>query len=287
MLRLFCFKLNFYAISKIMKRSFIYLWGINLFQQISETIYRYSFKPVSAFGLWVIFNKDTFINMLFPPVNRKLLINQMEFIGNRSFMIIVLASIMIGAVFGLQFGEIFRIFGAETMIGAAASFALSKELAPVIGAFLVTGRSGSAMAAEIATMKVNEQIDAMKVMAVNPIGYLVAPRVLAAMIVMPLLSSIFVIFGVLSAFFIGVVIFNVDVGLFLEKIKWISQPKHILQGMIKAVIFGWIFASIGCFQGFYAGGGAKGVGKATTKSVVFALVVILVSDFFISYLQMD
>ena len=258
-----------------------------MFEKTLDTFLKYSFTPISGFGKWVLFNKDTFVTMVIPPVNRKLLMYQIEFIGNRSFMIIVLAAIMIGAVFGLQFGEIFRIFGAETMIGAAASFALSKELAPVIGAFLVTGRSGSAMAAEIATMKVNEQIDAMKVMAVNPIGYLVAPRVLASMIVMPMLSSIFVIFGVLSAFFVGVVIFDVDVGLFLEKIKWISQPKHLVQGMVKAVIFGWIFSSIGCYQGFHAGGGAKGVGQATTKSVVLALVIILVSDFFISYMQLD
>lgn len=250
-------------------------------------LYKYSFGPISTFGQYVIFCKDSFTTMIWPPVNRKLLLYQIEFIGNRSFMIIVLASIMIGAVFGLQFGEIFRIFGAETMIGAAASFALSKELAPVIGAFLVTGRSGSSMAAEIATMKVNEQIDAMKVMAVNPMGYLVAPRVLASIIVMPMLSSIFVIFGVCSAFLVAVVAFDVDVGLFFEKIKWISQPWHLVQGMFKASVFGFIFSTIGCFQGFHAEGGAKGVGKATTKSVVVALVTILIIDFIISYLQLD
>lgn len=143
------------------------------------------------------------------------------------------------------------------------------------------------MAAEIATMKVNEQIDAMRVMAVNPIGYLVSPRILASLLIMPLLSSIFLLVGVLSAFFIGVVIYDVDVGIFFDKIKWISQPNHILQGMLKAVIFGIIFSSIGCFKGFYAGGGAKGVGKATTEAVVLSLVTILISDFFISYMQMN
>lgn len=99
----------------------------------------------------------------------------MEFVGNRSFGVMVLAGMMVGAIFGFQLGEIFRIFGAESMIGAAAGFTLSKELAPVIGSMLVTGRAGSSMAAEIATMRVNEQIDAMRVMAVNPYSYLIAP----------------------------------------------------------------------------------------------------------------
>jgi phospholipid/cholesterol/gamma-HCH transport system permease protein len=255
--------------------------------QAIDLIHSFSVRPISAFGRYVLFCRDAIIQIFYPPVRRVLLFQQMEFVGNKSFLIIVLAAIMIGAVFGLQFGEIFRIFGAESMIGAAASFALSKELAPVVGAFLVTGRSGSSMAAEIATMKVNEQIDAMRVMAVNPIGYLVSPRILASVLIMPLLAAIFILFGVLSAFIIGIIIYDVDVGVFFEKIKWISQPKHIFQGMLKAIIFGGIFSSIGCYKGFYAAGGAKGVGKATTEAVVLSLVTILVSDFFISYLQMD
>lgn len=242
---------------------------------------------VSAIGQYSIFCFEVFRRALFPPVRARLLLQQMEFVGVKSFWIIVFASIMIGAVFGIQFGKIFRIFGAESMIGAAASFALSKELAPVIGSFLVTGRSGSSMAAEIATMRVNEQIDAMQIMAVNPIAYLATPRVMASMIMMPLLTGFFIMCGILSAFIIGVLLFDVDVGVFLDKIKWISEPAHIWQGMQKAIIFGAIFSTVGCYKGFYAGGGAKGVGKATTEAVVISLVSILISDFFISYLQME
>ncbi|MFK7825695.1 MAG: MlaE family ABC transporter permease [Oligoflexales bacterium] len=244
-------------------------------------------QALSAWGSYVIFCAETMRRVFFPPVSIKLLVKQMEFVGVNSFWVIVLASIMIGAVFGIQFGSIFRIFGAESMIGAAASFALSKELAPVIGSFLVTGRSGSAMAAETATMKVNEQIDAMKVMAVNPIGYLASPRVLASMIMMPLLCSFFTICGIMSCFVIGVVIFDVDVGIFIEKIRWISKPIHIIQGLQKAVIFGAIFSTVGCYKGFNAGGGAKGVGKATTEAVVISLVAILLVDFLISYYQLE
>ena len=242
---------------------------------------------VTYFGRYVLFCLSAFRWMAFPFVKPKLLLQQMEFVGVKSFWIIVLAAVMIGAVFGIQFGKIFRIFGAESLIGAAASFALSKELAPVIGSFLVTGRSGSAMAAEIATMRVNEQIDAMKIMAVNPIAYLVSPRVLASMIMMPLLTAFFVVCGISSAFVIGVLLFDVDVGVFFEKIKWISEPAHIVQGLQKAAVFGMIFSTVGCYKGFWAGGGAKGVGKATTEAVVLSLVTILVSDFFISYLQIE
>jgi len=244
-------------------------------------------KVVSGLGHYFMFCAATFRRMLFPPVNLRLLLHHMEFIGVKSIGVIILAAVMIGAVFGINFGTIMRLFGAESMIGAAASFALSKELAPVIGSFLVTGRSGSAMAAEMATMRVNEQIDAMQVMSVNPVGYLASPRVLASIIMMPLLSAFFIICGVLSCFIIGVLIFDVDQGIFIDKIKWISKPLHVIQGLQKAAIFGAIFSTIGCYKGFYASGGARGVGKATTEAVVLSLVTILLSDFFISYYQLE
>ena len=240
---------------------------------------------VSGLGRFCIFLSDSFRQIIFPPVRLKLVFQHMEFIGVRSFWIITMASVMVGAIFGIQFGQIFRVFGAESMIGAAASFALSKELAPVIGSFLVTGRAGSAITAEIANMKVNEQIDAMQIMAVNPIGYLVSPRILAAILIMPLLTAFFILCGVISAYIIGVEIFQIDEGIFIDKIRWITKPKYLLQGLQKSMIFGAIFASIGCFKGFYARGGAKGVGKATTEAVVSSLVVILVLDFFLSYFQ--
>lgn len=210
----------------------------------------------------------------------------MEFIGVKSFGIILMAAVMVGGVFGIQFGTIFRTFGVESLIGAAAAFALSKELAPVLGSFLVTGRAGSSMAAEIANMKINEQIDAMKVMAVNPLGYLVLPRILASILMVPLLAGIFTLVGVLSAFTIGILLFDIDVGIFMEKIQWINRPMDVIEGLQKAAIFGGIFSSICCYKGFYASGGARGVGKATTDAVVISLVIILVSDYFLSYLQM-
>jgi len=214
-----------------------------------------------------------------------LFLQQLEFVGNRSFWIVLMAGAMVGGIFGFQLAEIFRIFGAESMIGASTAFALSRELAPVVGSFLVTARAGSSMAAELASMRVNEQIDAMQVMAVNPYSYLVAPRIAAAVIVMPILTVIFVVSGVVASFFIGTIFYDIDIADFMAKIEWIVTASDLSMGMQKSAIFGFVFSSIGCFQGFNARGGAKGVGRATTTAVVTSYVAILILDFLITYLQ--
>ena len=242
-------------------------------------------QPVTMLGSIVKFLGNALLRSVRPRMSFALFIRQCEFTGNQSIGVIILAGMMIGAVFGLQFGEILRIFGAEGMIGASAGFALSKELAPVIGSFLVTARAGSSMAAEIATMRVNEQIDAMRVMAVNPYNYLVAPRIWASVAMMPLLSLIFVLSGVFCSFLIGVVVYDVDLAVFFDKIQWIIKPSHLWEGVQKAMVFGAILSVIGCYKGFNAEGGAKGVGRATTEAVVISLVTILIVDFFMSYAQ--
>lgn len=244
-------------------------------------------SPTAGLSRYFHFVILGFRHMVTPPLSFILVLRQFEFVGNRSFVIVIMAGAMVGAVFGFQLGDILRIFGAESMIGAAAGFALTKELAPVIGSFLVTGRAGSSMAAEIATMRVNEQIDAMRVMAVNPYAYLVSPRIFASMLMMPLLTGLFILSGCVMAYVVAVLQFDVDVAIFIEKMQWIVRPKHVFQGLEKAVVFGFIMSSIGCFQGFHAAGGAKGVGKATTKAVVISLVTILITDFFLSYFQFD
>lgn len=258
-----------------------------MFVRVVTLVGELTLKPIESIGKYSIFVGNSLTRCVFPPVKLRLLFRQLEFIGNRSFSIIVISATMIGAVFGFILGDIFRPFGAETMLGAAAGIAMSKELAPVLAGFLVTARGGSSMAAEIATMRVNEQIDAMRVMAVNPFGYLVAPRILATVIMLPLLTCIFILTGVFTAFVIAVAFFDVDVGTFFEKMRWMVKTRFILQGMQKAAVFGLIVASIGCYKGFFAGGGAKGVGRATTEAVVLSLVAILVADFVISYLQYE
>ena len=238
-----------------------------------------------SLGHFSIFTAQSFKRVFNKKQSIKLIIQQIEFIGSKSLLVIIIAGAMVGGIFGLQLGEIFKIFGAESMIGASTAFALSRELAPVVGAFLVTARAGSAMAAEIGTMKVNEQIDAMRVMCVDPYAYLIAPRIIAALICLPMLSVMFTMSGVLSSYFVGVAFYQIDVADFYSKLTWIVQIKDISFGMQKAAMFGLVMSLLGCFQGMQAKGGAKGVGQATTMAVVATYVLILVLDFFISYLQ--
>ncbi len=240
---------------------------------------------VKVVGDYSVFVGNSIKKSIKPRVNAKLLMAQLEFVGNRSLVICILAGIMIGGIFGFQLGEIFVVFGTESMIGAATGFALARELAPVVGAFLVTARAGSAMAAEIASMKVNEQIDAMRVMAVDPYNYLIAPRLVASMLMLPLLSSIMVVAGVIASFAVGVIFYKVDIADFFAKIEWIIDTDDLMMGIQKAILFGFVFATIGCYEGFYAQGGAKGVGRATTRAVVNTYVAILILDFFITYFQ--
>lgn len=252
---------------------------------------------ISAFGRWTndrIHDLGSYGMYLYEicrqavkrPMRWDLIFQNLEFIGNQSLNIILLTGFFTGAVFALQIGGIFQIFRAESIMGAATGKALTREMAPLMTAFLLTGRAGSAMTAEIATMRVNEQIDAMEAMAVDPINYLVVPRTIAAMIIIPLLCGIFIFIGTFGAFIMGVAVFDVDVGIFLDRIKWLVEPRDIFNGLQKAFVFSIIIATMACRYGLNAGGGAKGVGKATTMSVVTTLLAILLCDVFITYAQL-
>jgi phospholipid/cholesterol/gamma-HCH transport system permease protein len=220
-----------------------------------------------------------------PPFRVALLFQQLEFIGNQSLNIILISGLAVGAVFGLQIGAIFSIFRAESLMGYVTAEALCRELAPLMTAILITGRAGSAMTAEIATMKVNEQVDAMEAMAVDPISYLVVPRVLASLVMVPMLCAIFIFIGIIGAYIAGVALFNVDQGLFVEKIVSIMEPKALVRGIIKAFAFSVIMAALACRYGLKASGGAKGVGIATTNSVVTTLLSVLFVDVVVTYFQ--
>jgi phospholipid/cholesterol/gamma-HCH transport system permease protein len=222
-----------------------------------------------------------------PPFRSKLIFKQLEFVGNRSVSIIVLSSMFTGAVLGLQIGTIFGIFKAEGLMGAATAKAMALELAPVMCGFIVAGRAGAAMAAEIATMRVNEQIDAMEAMGVDPISYLIVPRVVASVLMLPILSALFLFLGTIGTYIIGVVMFRVDTQVFMQQLKWLVDTEDVAKGLIKATAFGFIIATMACYKGYHAKGGAKGVGEATTEAVVASLLTILISDFFISLFQIN
>ena len=245
----------------------------------------YAIELVTSLGTYSLFAAKTIKKMISPPVSFTLLLKQLDFVGTKSFAICVVAGAMIGGIFGLQLGEVFGLFGVESLIGATAGFALTRELAPIVTAFLVTARAGSAMTAEIGTMRVNEQIDAMQVMSINPYGYLTSPRVLATTIIVPILSTIFVLSGLLCAMFISSILYGVEFNAAVSRLRWLVGLDDLLVGIEKSALFGFLLSSVCCYQGFHAKGGAKGVGIATTKAVVISYVMILLIDFLATYIQ--
>ncbi|MGE0174308.1 MAG: MlaE family ABC transporter permease [Oligoflexales bacterium] len=242
-------------------------------------------KIVRDFGAFLMYGKETFVLVFKPPFRTRLVLHQMEFIGNESLFIIMISGFFLGAVFSLQIGSIFAIFGAQGMVGAASGKALSRELSPLVTGFLLAGRGGAAITAELATMKVTEQIDAMEAMAVDPIHYLVVPRVIATICMMPLLVGVFNFTGQIGSLVVSFFMFDVDQGVYFDKLIRIVEIGDIWRGMQKALVFGAIISLLSCRAGLTASGGAKGVGMATTNSVVMTLLVLLAVDFIITYFQ--
>jgi phospholipid/cholesterol/gamma-HCH transport system permease protein len=205
-------------------------------------------------------------------------------VGFGSLFIVVLTGFFTGLVFGLQTLIGFRRFGAEALVGPATLLSLSRELGPVLTALMVAGRSGSGMATELGTMRVTEQIDALSTMAVEPVQYLVVPRVLAAAIMLPLLTSVFTGTGFIGSYIMGVMREGVDPGVFLHETWLALDPPDFLEGYIKSMFFGVQISLISCFKGFYTSGGARGVGQAATNAVVLSSVSILVGTYLLTEL---
>ena len=218
------------------------------------------------------------------PFRWRLLLKQFEFVGVQSIFIILLTSLFTGAVFSLQSSYAFRVFEANSMVGPTVVLAVTRELGPVLTALLVTGRVGSAMAAELGTMRVTEQIDALDTLAVSPIQYLVVPRVIACIIILPMLTAIFDYVATVGAWGVCINLLDVNPIGFQQDVIYFADFDDFYNGLIKSSIFGLILSSIGCYKGYYAQRGAEGVGRATTESVVFSSVAILVSDYFLTAL---
>ena len=220
-----------------------------------------------------------------PPVRFRLFFKQMEFIGVGSLFVVLLTGLFTGMVLALQTYHAFRMFSAESLVGATVALSMTRELGPVITALMVTGRAGSAIAAEIGTMRVTEQIDALDVMAINPVQYLVVPRLVAGVIMLPLLTAISDFVGVIGGYLVGVRLLGINSGLFMNKIYDYVEIDDIYNGLTKAAVFGLILTLVGCYKGFYTRGGAEGVGRATTQSVVLASIMILMGDYVLTALM--
>jgi len=220
-----------------------------------------------------------------PPLRLRLIAKQMEFVGVQSLSVVMITAAFAGMVLALQTYYGFRMFGGESLVGATVALSLTRELGPVFTALMVTGRAGSAMAAELGTMKVTEQVDALYTMSVNPVQYLIVPRILAAVLMVPILTILADFIGVVGGYFVGVHLLGINSGIFMARIVEFVEMDDITNGLIKSAFFGLILSLIGTFKGFYTTGGAEGVGKATTEAVVYASVSILISDYILTALM--
>lgn len=235
-------------------------------------------------GDFTLFSRDTFRGLKRLWARRAIFLQQCEFIGVSSTGIIVAAALFMGAVLGYQLYIGFAWVGAEELVGASVGVALFRDLAAVMASFMVTGRAGAAMAAELATMRITEQIDALEVMAVDPMEYLIAPRVTAGFLMMPILGILFA--GVASVAAAGVAcgIMGLSYANFWDLYTKYVDSMDLVHCVVKSAVFGLVLTSAGCFNGYRAQGGASAVGFATRNTVVAALLGILLSDYVLTSL---
>ncbi|MFQ5851734.1 MAG: MlaE family ABC transporter permease [Candidatus Binatia bacterium] len=243
---------------------------------------RWTLDWLSGMGKMFLFLLSSLVWAFRPPAKIDLIIQQIKAIGVDSLLVVLLSGLFTGMVMGLQGYYSLRKFNAESWLGSAVALGLLRELGPVLSAFMVTGRTGSAMAAELGTMRVTEQIDALYSMAINPIKYLVSPRIIAGLIAMPLLTAIFDIVGIYGAYLIGVGLLGVSSGSYFSGMESSVVFRDVYSGLLKSLSFGLIITWVCCYKGFHAPPMAIGVSRATTESVVLSFVLILVWDYFMT-----
>jgi len=216
--------------------------------------------------------------------NRGHIIQQMSEIGVDSVPVVSLMAIFIGMVIGLQTGHELARFHAEQFLGVGVAATLTRELAPVLTGLIIAGRAGASITAEIGTMKVSEEVDALRAMAIDPVRYLVMPRFLATIMVLPLLAMLTNVLGITGGYLIGQIQLGVTLSQYVDNMVDFVTIKDVMNGVVKAIVFGVIVSIISCYEGLNARGGARGVGRATTYSVVLSFLLIFVFDYFITHL---
>jgi len=219
-----------------------------------------------------------------PPYYLRLIGEQMIAIGYYSLPVVGLTALFTGAVLALQIYIGSARFNAESAVATIVVIGITRELGPVLGGLMVGGRVGAAMAAELGTMRVTEQIDALATLQTDPIKYLVAPRIIAATLTLPILVLVADIIGVFGGYMIGTQRLGFNPASYIKNTAEFLHLDDVVSGLVKAAVFGFIIAIMGCYHGFNSSGGAQGVGRATTNAVVTSLILILVADYFITEL---
>lgn len=217
-----------------------------------------------------------------PPYDWRELLRQMVKVGVNSMPVVLLTAMFTGMVLALQTFTVLSRFSAESFVGSLVALSMVRELSAVLSGLIVAGRAGSAMGAELGTMRVTEQIDALEVMATDPVHYLVVPRVWATTITLPLLVVLGNAVGIFGGYLVAVVLMGANPVSYIDRTFQFMGAKDLFSGVIKAGFFGFLLAVIGCQQGFYTSGGAEGVGRSTTSAVVVASIAILIADFFLT-----
>jgi phospholipid/cholesterol/gamma-HCH transport system permease protein len=237
---------------------------------------------LDAIGGAVLFAVSGLLAAFKPPYRFGNYIATLEFVGVGSLGIVLLTGAFTGAVFAIQTAVAFGIFNAKSLIGGSVALALVRELAPTMGALMVAGRVGSAMCTELGTMRVTEQIDALETMAVDPMHYLIAPRILACTVMMPMLAVGFAAIGLVGAYVVSTQLLGLDRAQFFSRIELWVVPSDILCTVVKGTAFGVMIGGIACYKGYFAQGGSRGVGLATTSTVVTSSIAVLLMDYVIT-----
>lgn len=233
-------------------------------------------------GMFTLFTLDVFRWTFRRPNRPRLYLAHVEHMGVASIPIIVLSGFATGMIMSQQMINVLSFYNTEAFAGAGVGITLARELAPIMTTLMLIAKNGSAMTAELGTMRISEQIDAMETMSVNPVQYLVVPRVWAAMTVFPILTALSNIVGVAGSYVVSVVFMNVDRAAYLHYLFSLVDPPDFFAGLIKATVMGLIVGLISCFYGYNVRGGSKAVGDSATQSVVASSVSILIADYILA-----
>lgn len=237
---------------------------------------------LASTGRFALFAVEGLSHIVRPPFHRRLILRQMVDIGYYSLPVVGLTALFTGMVLALQSHSGFSRFNAEGAIATVVVLSMVRELGPVLGGLMVAGRIGAAMAAELGTMRVTEQIDALTTLSTNPMKYLIAPRLLAGILMLPLLVVVADIVGVFGGYLIGVYRLGFNPGSYLHQTMAYLETWDVLCGVVKGAVFGFVIALMGCYHGYNSRGGAQGVGAATTNAVVAASILILVMNYILT-----
>lgn len=244
-----------------------------------------SWRWGQRFGSTVLLLGQVLVHLGQGRIHRRNLLTQLEVVGPESLSVVLLTGLFVGMVFTIQVAREFVRFGSGDLVGGVLALALVRELAPVLTAVIVAGRVGAAFAAELGTMQVTEQIDALYMLKTDPVDYLVLPRVLACILMVPLLTVLAFVVGIAGGTLIANGMYSLSISQFLDSVQRLMDSEDMVKALVKGAIFGMLVATIGCGWGLTTTGGAKGVGQSTTAAVVTGLLAIFISDFFLSWVM--